>query len=59
VNGRIGIEGHAESIRAAHNDLFASGTLGRYSKILNSVLEKSLVEGADNKNAVEPETIQR
>ena len=29
-------------IRASHNDLFSSGTLGRYSSILNSVLERRL-----------------
>ena len=27
------------AVRSDHNGLFASGTLGRYSKILNSVLE--------------------
>ncbi len=59
VNGRIPMEGHTELIRSAHNDLFASGTLGRYSKILNSVLEKAATGEADNRNAVEPETIQR
>ena len=42
VNGRIPIEIRAESIRSAHDDLFTSGTLGRYSKMLNSVLEKRL-----------------
>jgi NADH-quinone oxidoreductase subunit G len=31
--------GHG-SIGSAHNSLFTSGTLGRYSRILNSVLEK-------------------
>jgi NADH-quinone oxidoreductase subunit G len=42
VNGRIPIEIRAESIRSAHDDLFTSGTLGRYSRMLNSVLEKRL-----------------
>jgi len=42
VNGRIPIEIPAESIHSAHDDLFTSGTLGRYSKMLNSVLEKRL-----------------
>ena len=42
VNGRIPIEIHAESIHSAHDDLFTSGTLGRYSRMLNSVLEKRL-----------------
>jgi len=32
------VNGHG-SISSAHNNLFTSGTLGRYSKILNSVLE--------------------
>jgi NADH-quinone oxidoreductase subunit G len=41
VNGRISSTGRPEMIRSVHNDLFASGTLGRYSKILNSVLEKA------------------
>jgi NADH-quinone oxidoreductase subunit G len=41
VNGRISSTGRPEMIRSVHNDLFASGTLGRYSKILNSVLEKT------------------
>ena len=41
VNGRIPIESHPELIESAHDTLFTSGTLGRYSKILNSVLEHS------------------
>jgi len=42
VNGRIPIEVRADAIRSAHDNLFTSGTLGRYSKMLNSVLEKRL-----------------
>jgi NADH-quinone oxidoreductase subunit G len=42
VNGRIGIESRAHLVRSAHNNLFTSGTLGRYSKMLNSVLESRL-----------------
>jgi NADH-quinone oxidoreductase subunit G len=42
VNGRIPVEVRAEAIRSAHDDLFTSGTLGRYSRMLNSVLEKRL-----------------
>jgi len=38
VNGRIPTQGRPAA-RSAHNGLFASGTLGRYSKVLNSVLE--------------------
>lgn len=40
VNGRVGVETRPELIRSANDTLFTSGTLGRYSKILNSVLEK-------------------
>jgi len=39
VNGRIPVEVRPELVRSDHNGLFASGTLGRYSKVLNSVLE--------------------
>jgi NADH-quinone oxidoreductase subunit G len=39
VNGRIPVEIREDLIQSAHDDLFTSGTLGRYSKILSSVLE--------------------
>jgi NADH-quinone oxidoreductase subunit G len=39
LNGRIPLDGRPELIRSAHENLFTSGTLGRYSKILNSVVE--------------------
>jgi NADH-quinone oxidoreductase subunit G len=39
VNGRIPVEARPDLVHSDHNGLFASGTLGRYSKILNSVLE--------------------
>ncbi len=39
LNGRIASESRPELIRSAHNTLFTSGTLGRYSKMLNSVIE--------------------
>jgi NADH-quinone oxidoreductase subunit G len=42
VNERIPIEVRVDSVRSAHDDLFTSGTLGRYSRMLNSVLEKRL-----------------
>jgi NADH-quinone oxidoreductase subunit G len=42
VNGRVAVEFHADLIHSAHDDLFTSGTLGRYSKMLNSVLERRL-----------------
>jgi len=40
VNGRVGVESRPDLIWSSHENLFTSGTLGRYSKILNSVLEK-------------------
>jgi NADH-quinone oxidoreductase subunit G len=40
VNGRVGVESRDSLIWSAHDNLFTSGTLGRYSKILNSVIEK-------------------
>ncbi len=39
VNGRIPVEIRPDLVKSDHNGLFASGTLGRYSKVLNSVLE--------------------
>jgi len=39
LNGRIPLDGRPELIRSAHEGLFTSGTLGRYSKVLNSVVE--------------------
>jgi NADH-quinone oxidoreductase subunit G len=42
VNGRIDVESRAQLVRSDHNGLFESGTLGRYSKVLNSVLESRL-----------------
>jgi NADH-quinone oxidoreductase subunit G len=40
VNGRVGVESRSDLVWSAHENLFTSGTLGRYSKILNSVIEK-------------------
>jgi NADH-quinone oxidoreductase subunit G len=40
VNGRVGVESRPDLVRSAHDTLFTSGTLGRYSKILNSVIER-------------------
>ena len=37
VNGRVAVS--AGTIRSAHDNLFTSGTLGRYSKILHNVME--------------------
>jgi NADH-quinone oxidoreductase subunit G len=42
VNGRIPVEMRPELARSDHNGLFASGTLGRYSRVLSSVLERRL-----------------
>ena len=39
VNGRIPVETRPGLVKSDHNGLFSSGTLGRYSKVLNSVLE--------------------
>ncbi|HXM43419.1 MAG TPA: NADH-quinone oxidoreductase subunit NuoG [Bryobacteraceae bacterium] len=39
LNGRVPLDGRPDLIRSAHENLFTSGTLGRYSKILNSVVE--------------------
>ena len=39
VNGRVPVESRPDLIHSAHDGLFTSGTLGRYSKILNSVME--------------------
>ncbi len=39
LNGRLPLDGRPELIRSAHENLFTSGTLGRYSKVLNSVVE--------------------
>lgn len=42
VNGRIPVPNRPELVQSDHNGLFASGTLGRYSKVLNSVIESRL-----------------
>ena len=42
VNGRIPVEARPDLVQSDHNGLFASGTLGRYSKVLNSVVENRL-----------------
>src|SRR5579875_1166257 len=39
VNGRIELRSQPELIRSAGNTLFTSGTLGRYSNMLNGVIE--------------------
>ncbi len=42
VNGRVPVELRPDLVRSDHNGLFASGTLGRYSKVLHSVVESRL-----------------
>ena len=42
VNGRIPVEARPDLVQSDHNGLFTSGTLGRYSKVLNSVVESRL-----------------
>src|SRR5205823_4002132 len=39
VNGRIPVDNRPDLVHSDHNGLFASGTLGRYSRVLGSVLE--------------------
>ena len=39
VNGGVNFRSQPELIRSAQNTLYTSGTLGRYSQMLNSVLE--------------------
>jgi NADH-quinone oxidoreductase subunit G len=42
VNGRIPVPSRPDLVRSAHDTLFTSGTLGRYSKKLHSVLESRI-----------------
>jgi len=42
VNGRVSVELRPDLVRSDHNGLFASGTLGRYSKVLHKVVESRL-----------------
>jgi NADH-quinone oxidoreductase subunit G len=42
LNGRLPVEFRPDLVHSDHNGLFASGTLGRYSKVLNSVVENRL-----------------
>ena len=42
VNGRVPVESRPDLVQSDHNGLFTSGTLGRYSKVLNSVVESRL-----------------
>ena len=42
VNGRVPVEDRPDLVYSDHNGLFSSGTLGRYSKVLNSVVESRM-----------------
>jgi len=42
VNGPINVVSRPDLIQSAHDTLFTSGNLGKYSKILNSVLERRM-----------------
>ncbi len=42
LNGRIPVANRPDLVRSDHNGLFDSGTLGRYSKVLHSVIERRL-----------------
>jgi NADH-quinone oxidoreductase subunit G len=39
VNGRVSADARPDLVHSDHNGLFDSGVLGRYSKVLHSVLE--------------------
>lgn len=39
VNGRVPVDSRPDLVRSARDTLFTSGTLGRYSRMLNSVME--------------------
>jgi NADH-quinone oxidoreductase subunit G len=42
IDGHIDFEMRPDLIQSAQDDLFSSGTLGRYSRVLNSVIEARL-----------------
>jgi len=42
INGRRPVESRPALVHSDHNGLFTSGTLGRYSRVLNSVVESRL-----------------
>ena len=39
VNGRVNVAANPDIVWSAHENLFTSGTLGRYSTVLNTVIE--------------------
>jgi len=48
VNGRVPAESRPGLVRSARDTLFTSGSLGRYSKALNTVLERTKVRLYDS-----------
>ena len=50
LNGRSGVPARPDLIQSAHDTLFTSGNLGKYSKILNSVLERKKSPEAESVN---------
>jgi NADH-quinone oxidoreductase subunit G len=48
VNGRVGVTSRPDLIQSAHDTLFTSGTLGRYSEKLNAVMEHDRVRLFDS-----------
>jgi len=46
------VEKPADLVHSDHNGLFASGTLGRYSKVLHSVIESRLSGGVEERATV-------
>ena len=49
VNGRVNVPSRPDLVQSSHENLFTSGTLGRYSKLLNSVIEKRVAQPTANK----------
>jgi NADH-quinone oxidoreductase subunit G len=60
VNGRVLFQAKPELIRSAGNTLFTSGTLGRYSQMLNSVMEApgALYQDPHKEPVVQPGSVQ-
>jgi NADH-quinone oxidoreductase subunit G len=56
LNGRVPVDSQPQLIRSARNTLFTSGTLGRFSNMLNSVMESpgNLYGGASTDEPVPP-----
>ncbi len=50
VNGRVTAQLQPELVQSARDTLFTSGSLGRYSKTLNTVLERTKVRLYDSGN---------